>query len=136
MKTQKQIPTRNPIEYHLSVGWAHDENRRKETLIVILTTAKDFRNFLYKLVVKDSIEGDTLRLSIEGLRAPQPSLPGFGPAEWRKSFESLPEHLRIVVAKLGGAENEFLITLSRDRMDVHAKPDAPFVDLVPGPEKI
>lgn len=131
MKSPKQIPPRNPIEYHLYIGRAYDENRRKDSFLVVLRTAKDFRNFLYTLVVKDSIEGETLRLSVEGLNTPQPTLPGFGPAEWRKSFDIEPERLTIIVAKLGGSENQFHVALSRDGMDILTAPDAPFVDLNP-----
>ena len=129
MKSKKQSPPPDPIEYRLVVGRRYDEIARKEVVDVILLTAKEFRNFRYNLVVKESVSGGTVRFVIEGLQTPQPALPGAGPAEFRRTFRTFPESLKIVVSKLDGTENEFDLKFRSNGIEVLAAPRDPFIEL-------
>lgn len=130
MKTKKQIPLVDPIEYRLLITPLYDELTKKSFTIVRLRTAKQFSNFRYQIVVRDEVAEHSLRLGIEGLRAPQPSLPGAGAAEFTKEYPDLKLVKEVIVTKLGGEENVFFVDISHKDVKVLKSPKRKFVEIV------
>jgi len=127
MKQAKQKPLPFVAEYRLLVCYKYSPQFKAMVIRVSLRTIDEFSNFLYEIVVEDTIKGNTLSLNIHGLRAPRQTLPAFGPATFTKEYRSL-EHIdEIVVAKLDGVENSFQVKISKDSVILKQSPKDNFV---------
>ena len=130
MKQAKQKPLPFVAEYRLLVCHKYSAQFKAMVVRVALRTIDEFSNFLYDIVVEDTIKGNTLSLNIHGLRAPRQTLPAFGPATFSKEYRDLEHIEEIVVAKLDGVENTFQVKISRDSVAVKKSPKETFVQLI------
>jgi hypothetical protein len=103
----KRIKPEVALEYRLLLTHRYNERRKKTVMVAALRTTNEFSNFRYQIVVEEHRTNNELRLKIQGLRAPQVSLPGSGPATFEKEYDDFAGQLTLIVTKLGGEENIF-----------------------------
>src|SRR5437867_7683106 len=108
----------------------YNDREKKTVTLVALRTVNEFRNFLYEIVVHPEVSGHALRLKIQGLRAPQVSLPGTGPARWSAEYDDLQGAYTVTVSKLEREENAFDIRIASDKVIVEKSPKTKFVELI------
>lgn len=130
MKTGKRVKPRFPIEYRLLITPGRDARDTSAVTLIALRTVNEFTNFRYEIVVEPERSGRTIRLSIHGLRAPQVTIPGTGPAVFRTEYEGLRGTYSVVVSKLDREENAFSVQISVDKVTVKDSPTVRFVDIV------
>ena len=131
MKEKKQSRLVGPVEFRLLVVPRYKEREKKFVTVIELQTVQEFSNFRYDIVVQDTVEDDVLYLNIRGLRAPQPIMPAVGPALFRKEYADLVKVRKIIVTKIDGEKNSFLVSISRKDVKVKRSPPEKFVELVP-----
>ncbi len=130
MNREKQEKTRFPIEYRLLITPRFDERQKKIFTHVEMQTVTEFTNFLYEIIVEDSVDDRVINLNIHGLRAPKTSFPGIGPATFKKDFENLEGGYTVVVTKLGREKNVFGIDVAPTHVTLEKNPKTRFIDLV------
>ncbi len=130
MKQGKRVKPKFPIEYRLLITRHYKERELKTVTLVAIRTVIEFTNFLYEIIVEPILEAHSLHLKIHGLRAPQVSIPGTGPAKSATEFDDLKGHYIVTVTKPGGEENSFEVFISRENVKVEKSPRKKFVDLV------
>jgi hypothetical protein len=135
MKQGKRIKPIFPIEYRLLITPKYKERENKTVILVALRTVSEFTNFLYEIIVEDSVNDNNLLLSIHGLRAPQVSLPGTGPAVFKKEFTGFNGTYTVVVTKLNREENLFTVNISNKKVTIENSPNEKFVELVTSEEE-
>jgi hypothetical protein len=130
MKREKLSQTRFPIEYRLLITPRFDERQKKTFTFVEMHTVTEFTNFLYEIIVEDSVENDNLHLKIHGLRAPKMSFPGTGPATFKKDFSNLTGRYTITITKLDRDENVFVVNISEQEVTLERSPKDKFIEIV------
>jgi hypothetical protein len=130
MKKGKRVKPKFSLEYLLLLVPRYKETEKKPVTHVALRTVNEFTSFRYEIVVAAELAGRTLRLNIHGLRAPQLTLPGTGPALFETEFEGLRGSYSIVISKLDREENIFTVGFSPEGILVEKSPDEKFVDIV------
>ncbi|HEV8538563.1 MAG TPA: hypothetical protein VGR15_06530 [Bacteroidota bacterium] len=135
MKQGKRVKLKFPIEYLLLMTPKHKEREKKTIVFVALRTVNEFTNFLYEIVVEPVLNDRMLRLRIQGLRAPQVSIPGTGPAKFSTEFANLRGNYSVVISKPNGQENSFEVNITNEKVVVEKKPRERFVDLVTNEEE-
>lgn len=130
MKQGKRVRPVFPIEYRLLVTLRYNEREDHYVTLIGLRTTNEFSNFRYEMIVEPKVSGKTLRLDIHGLRAPQVTIPGSGPAVFRTEFPELLGRYNIIVAKLDKEENAFTLNISTNGVVVEKVPRKRFVDIV------
>ncbi len=130
MKQGKRIKRAFPAEYRLLIDQKRKEREQTTVTRAALRTVNEFTNFRYEIVVEPVLEGKTIRLSIHGLRAPQVTIPGTGPAVFETEFEGLRGTYTVVVSKLDREENQFTISISAESVTLKSPAGGGFVDLV------
>ncbi len=97
------------IEYRLLVQPAYDETLKKNGILFLLETAKQFTNFSYVIDVNDTVEGTQVVWILRGLRAPSMNMPATGTAQFHKIYFDLPKTIQFTLVKKGKikAETEF-----------------------------
>ena len=135
MKKGKRIKPRFPVEYRLLIIPVLKDRERKTVTLVALRTVNEFTNFRYEIVVEPELSNHTLRLTIQGLRAPQVTIPGGGPAVFRTEYSDLNGSYTIVVSKLNRAESTFLVKISKGMVIVEKGPKKSFVEIVTNEEE-
>ena len=130
MKKGKRVKPIFPIEYRLLMTQRHKERDNEAVTLIALRTVNEFRNFLYEITVDSKLEDRTLHLYIHGLRAPQVSIPGTGPAKFTTEIPGLKGHYTVVISKPTKEENVFEVTITDKLVMVEASPHKRFADLV------
>ncbi len=130
MKKGKRVKPKFPIEYRLLITLKYNEREKKTVVLVALRTVNEFTNFLYEIIVQDTLNNDVLHLRINGLRAPQVSLPGMGPAKFQKEYEGLNGTFTVIVTKLDRMENIFVVNISEKLVTIVKSPKMKFVEFV------
>lgn len=130
MKKGKRVKPLFPIEYRLLIASRYDERKKEYTTHIALRTVVEFRNFHYEIIVTPELTNDMLRLSIHGLRAPQLTIPGAGPAEFSAELKEMKGNYTVVISKLDKEENSFTVSISRKIITVEKGPEIKFVDIV------
>ena len=130
MKKGKRIKLKFPIEYRLLITPKYKEREKETVTLVALRTVNEFTNFLYEIVVVPEFSDRTLRLNIHGLRAPQVTLPGSGPAKFRSEYNNLHGRYTVIVSKLNREENSYEVSVSKESVVIEKSPRKKFVDLV------
>lgn len=126
MPVKKKTPT---IEYRLFISPQYDETRKKETTLFLLETIKEFSTFRYSIVVRETVKEKTIRLDILGLKTPEVTMPGFGPARKEIKIDDLHGTYDVVIAKLDGAENHFSLKVSKKSIVVEYHPAGKFISV-------
>src|ERR1041384_1201212 len=130
MKQGKRIKPAFPAEYRLLIQQRRKEREGATVTRVALRTVNEFTNFRYEIVVEPLVEGKTIRLSIRGLRAPQVTIPGTGPAVFETELEGLRGRYSVVASKLAGKKTIFTIQFSADSVTLKSPAEGGFVELV------
>lgn len=119
-----------PVEYVLLVTPHVNERTGERVTLVGLRTATEFVNFRYDLIVQPTLDGRTLRLLIQGLGAPQMTLPAMGPALFRLERKDLSGVYDVVVSKHNKQVDTYRVDISPERVTVETRPDRRFSDIV------
>lgn len=119
-----------PAEYVLLVTPHVNERTGEKVTLVALRTVTEFVNFRYDLIVQPTLEGRTLTLLIQGLGAPEMTLPAMGPAEFRIERKDLEGAYEIVVSKHNKQFDSYRVNVSPAGVTVEAKPEKRFSDIV------
>src|SRR5512140_1541191 len=96
------MPTKNQkqyIEHRLLVVPTYDDTLKKDGILFLLETTKLFTNFSYFIDIHDRLDGNLLRWSLHGLRAPSLNLPATGTAQFRKVYFDLPKTVKFILQK-------------------------------------
>lgn len=134
MKKGKRVKPKFPIEYRILITPKKKDREGEIVTLVALRTVNEFKNFLYEIVVKTELIDRTLHLHIHGLRAPQVSIPGTGPAKFTTEYRNLEGNYSIVVSKPNGSENYYDVHVSAEKVVIEKSPTIKFVDLVTNEE--
>ncbi len=130
MKKGKRVKPKFPIEYRVLVMPRYKEREKETVTVIALRTVNEFTNFRYEIVVDPKLIDHTIRLNIHGLRAPQVTLPGSGPAIYETEYPNLHGTYRIVVSKLDREENVFCVFISENKIVIEQTPEEKFVEMV------
>ncbi len=130
MKKGKRVKPKFPIEYRVLVMPRYKEREKETVTVIALRTVHEFTNFRYEIVVDPKLVERTIRLNIHGLRAPQVTLPGSGPAIFETEYSNLHGTYQIVVSKLDREENVFCVNISDKTIVVEQAPEEKFVEMV------
>ena len=130
MKKGKLVKPKFPIEYRILITPRYKEREKEMVTAVVMRTVNEFTNFRYEIVVEPKLEDHLLRLNIHGLRAPQVTLPGSGPAIFEVEYNNLHGMYDVVVSKLDREENAFSVNISNDNIVVEKSPRKKFVEIV------
>jgi hypothetical protein len=101
------------IEYRLLVQQGYDEIAKKEGILFLLETTKQFTNFSYFVDVKDQLEGNAIVWTLHGLRAPSMNMPSTGTAKFQKLYFDLPRSVRFTLVKKGKIKADTEFTFSK-----------------------
>ena len=135
MKKGKRVKVVFPIEYRLLVMPTYKEREKRVVTLFGLRTINEFSSFHYEIIVETDVSGKTIRLDIHGLRAPQVTIPGSGPAVFRQEFPGLHGAYSLVVKKLDKLENTFSLSISDEKVTLKESPEKRFIDVVTIPEE-
>lgn len=135
MKKGKRVKPKFPIEYRVLITPFYKEREKETVTRVALRTVNEFTNFLYEIVVHPELSDRTIRLNIHGLRAPQVTLPGTGPAVYETEYKDLDGSYEVVVSKLDREENSFTVQISKDGVVVEKSPKIKFSEIVTNAEE-
>ncbi len=130
MKKGKRVKVVFPIEYRLLILPITRERKQEKVTFFGLRTINEFSSFHYDIIVEPSVSGSTIRLDIRGLRAPQVSIPGSGPAVFKKEFPGLRGTYTLIIKKLEKAEDTYTIAITPDKVVVKGVPEKRFCDVV------
>ena len=130
MKPGKLSKVKFPIEYRLLITPRYNERQKKTLTFIEMQTVTEFTNFLYEIIVEDSVTDHDLRLKIHGLRAPKMSFPGTGPATFKKEFSNLDGTYHVIVTKLERGENIFVVDISSQKVILQKSPTNKFIEIV------
>ncbi|MBI4535014.1 MAG: hypothetical protein HY708_01960 [Ignavibacteriae bacterium] len=123
---------RQVAEYRLTITPHFNELHQQHTTVFIMETAQAFASFRYELTVKEEIEENVLRYKILGLKTPQLNLPASGHAVFRREYENLSGKYNLIVEGLDGTTNEFLVRITKKRIQILKAPTHAFVEIVVG----
>jgi hypothetical protein len=130
VKRGKRVKPAFPIEYRLLITPQHKENEKKDMTSFALRTTNEFSSFRYEIIVESELNDRTICFNIRGLRAPQLSIPGSGPAVYRTEYPDLNGQYDLIVIKPGKEENLYRITIQKKQILVDKNPKNKFVDIV------
>jgi hypothetical protein len=130
MKKGKKIKPVFPIEYRLLIKPLYKEGEKKHVTFLALRTTNEFTNFRYEIIVEPELNNRKLCLNIRGLRAPQLSIPGSGPATYKTELPNLNGDYELLIIKPGKEENIYNISVTKRQILVGKNPKNKFVDIV------
>jgi hypothetical protein len=130
VKRGKRVKPVFPIEYRLLITPRFKENEKKYVTSFALRTTNEFSNFRYEIIVKPELNDRTICLNIRGLRAPQLSIPGSGPAVYKTDIPDLTGDYNLIIIKPGKEENQYGISITKEQILVNKNPKNRFVDVV------
>lgn len=119
-----------PAEYVLLVTPHVDSRTGQEVTLIGLRTVTEFINFRYELVVKPEVSDRTITLLIQGLRAPELTLPAMGPAEFRLQRPDIEGRYEIVVSKHNKQVDSYTVKIARTGVKVEKTPEERFTQIV------
>jgi hypothetical protein len=119
MKQGKRIRPIVPIEYRLLITPKLKERGKNAITLIALRTVIEFTNFRYDIIVEPKNTDRTLHFNIRGLRAPQVSLPGTGPAIFKSEYENLEGPYDLIISKHG-----------KDEIKLKKSPQNKFIEIV------
>ena len=119
-----------PAEYVLLVTPYVNQRTGEKVTLVALRTVTEFVNFRYDLIVQPSLEGRTLKLLIQGLGAPQMTLPEMGPAQFRLERKDLSGAYEIVVSKHNRQFDSYRVNVTPAEVTVVSVPGERFSEIV------
>ncbi len=130
MKRGKRVRPELPAEYILLVTPHVNKRTGEKVTLIALRTVTEFTNFRYELVVQPTLDGRTLTLLIQGLRAPELTLPAMGPAEYHLERTDIEGKYEIVVSKHNKMFDAYTVRVSPAEVKVETIPEKRFSDIV------
>jgi len=130
MKRGKRVKPEVPVEYVLLVTPHVNEQTKEKVTLIALRTVNEFTAFRYELVVAPAVDGRKITLLIQGLRAPELTLPAMGPAEFRYERNDLRGTYDIVVSKHGKMTDTYTVDVGAAAVKVLTVPDERFSEIV------
>ncbi len=130
LRPREAIKGVSTVEYVLVMTPRYNERKNRTVIYIALRTVKEFRHFRYDIVVEHSLEGRRLRFDIQGLRAPELTFAGVGPAIFETEYDNLSGKYEVVVTKLRKEVNRFHVNISPGSVLVEKVPGAKFVNLI------
>lgn len=115
------------IEYRLLVVPAFDESLQQHGTLFSLETVKQFINFSYQLLVKETSVKRTVTWTIHGLNAPAMSMPAVGSARFNKIYFGLSGTVHFTLITQDGQENTFTLKVSSTGVKLVEAPRHPFI---------
>ncbi|MBI1806167.1 MAG: hypothetical protein HYR76_03835 [Ignavibacteria bacterium] len=134
MRQGKRVKPKFPIEYRVLITPRFKEQEKEIVTHVAIRTVSEFTSFRYQIVVETNVSDRTIRLSIQGLRAPQVTLPATGPAVFETEFKNLSGTYTVIISKLDRDMNEFSISISDRSVTVKKSPKKKFAEIVTNEE--
>ncbi len=121
--------TRAPddAEYRLFVFSRYKDTEQEYRTVVVLQTTEEFASFRYELSVDEEITDREIRYTVTGLTAPRLSLPGSGPALFRREYRNFHGTYRITVEGLDRISNSFEFEIGEKQVHLLRSPSRPFV---------
>jgi hypothetical protein len=129
------VNPKNPIEFRVLIAPRYKEREKETVTLIALKTVNEFTSFHYEIVVSPDITDHTITLKILGLRAPQITLPGSGPAHFESEHKNLSGRYTVIVSKLDHQENNFSVMISDKQTVVEGSPENTFVEIVTNPDE-
>ena len=114
-------------EYTLNVFRQYDERTKTTPVVFLVQTTKIFVSFRYEILLEDELREREIHLKIVGLHAPTLLMPGSGPAQGQRNYESLRGTYMLRVIKQDKSTNEFEIEITPKSITVTKEPATPFV---------
>lgn len=136
MKTptkRRRSPRQNPrelYEYLLLLTRLYNNRKKRIVTRMMVRTVKEFSHFRYILDVDARVEGRSITVDIQGLRAPEFTVPDVGPATFETEFDNLEGVYDVMVRKLGKERNLFRINVAPEHVVVEQSPEQRFVNLI------
>ena len=118
---------RRDPEYVLHSFHHTDERSGRSSIVFTIRTIKEFTSFNYEILLDSSLLDRTIQLKILGLRTTPLIMPGMGPAQGKREFQSLKGAYTLLVCKPDGETNEFSVHVAPDRVTMDGAPARPFV---------
>ena len=118
---------RKAPEYTLNIFLQWDERTKKQTVVFLVRTTKEFTNFNYDILLESSFKENELRLKILGLRTTPLIMPNIGPAQGYRQFELGDGPCSLIVEKIDGEKNFFRLIVSPDRIEIVESDPHPFL---------
>ncbi|MBI2428609.1 MAG: hypothetical protein HYV29_07425 [Ignavibacteriales bacterium] len=106
------------IEYRLLIEHTYDDTLKKEGIMFLLETTKQFTNFSYQIDVKDVLKGNVMHWELHGLRAPSMNMPGTGTAQFTTVYFDIPKTFTFILTKTEKIQAETEIKISRSAIHV------------------
>jgi hypothetical protein len=120
-------------EYLLTVTSQYKEIEDEYRTVVILQTVREFASFRYELNVHEERHEQSITYRVTGLKAPQLSLPGNGPAFFTREYSTLRGPVKISVEGLDHKTNVFEFEVGEKAVRLTNAPQRPFVAVSTGP---
>ena len=117
------------MEYRLKVSPYTDERKGKEGHLFELATVTEFKTFMYDILVDIDVQDKRITLTIQGISAPQFSIPEHGPAVYREAVYNLRGPYSLVVSKLNGPEAKFAVRFTPKKTIRKGRAKKSFVEL-------
>lgn len=117
MRTKQVRPDPIEFEYELNISKKMDDVVGKEYLLFDFRTVKEFRNFIYRLSIYDTIDlqKKVLKFNIEGLSAPELSLSESGQAFFKyKLFDFKNTEYVLDIAKNAKTHNIYGMKIGKN----------------------
>jgi len=130
VKRGKRVKPEVPVEYVLMVTPHVNERTKEKVTLIALRTMNEFTAFRYELVVDPAVDGRKITLLIQGLRAPELTLPAMGPAEFRYELPDLRGTYEIVVSKHGKAADTYGVDVGAGGVKILSVPEPRFSEIV------
>lgn len=117
------------LEYRLTIVPYTDQRKGTEGHLFELTTLKEFKTFMYDILVETLVEDDVIYLTIHGISTPQFSIPEHGPAVFQKVLYNLHGIYNVVVSKLTGPKSTFTVRFTPKKTIRKGRTKKSFVEL-------
>lgn len=117
------------LEYRLKIVPFTDKRTGSEGHLFELSTLKEFRTYMYDILVDTVVDNNTVQLTIQGISTPQLSIPEHGPAVYQNVLYNLRGTYTVVVTKLNGPKNSFNVRFTPKKTIRKGRAKKSFVEL-------
>jgi len=101
--------------------------------VVLLQTTREFASFRYELSVNEELLDRSIHYRVKGLKAPLLSMPGSGPAFFKKEYRVSAGPFRISVEGLDHTTNVFDFDFGDSKVRLVQSSPKPFVTVTTEP---
>ena len=117
-------------EYRLLIEPFNDPIAKRSGTAFLFRTSEEFQNFVYELVIENSVKGRKIFFKIVGLRTPLSDFPAAGPAICRCEMENLqPGEYTLLIDRRSKQVNQFKVSIHKKIKILHSSQDGKFIDI-------